>query len=66
MNPDIKRLYRSKENRIMLGILGGLGDYFNMDPVLLRVIFILLMSATGFLPLTLGYFIAYFVMPLKP
>ncbi|CAH0415830.1 PspC domain-containing protein [Periweissella fabaria] len=35
-----KRLFRSNDNRIWLGVLGGLGEYLNVDPTLLRVIFV--------------------------
>lgn len=58
-----KRLYRSRRNRIVAGILGGLGDYLNIDPTVLRVIFIILLVATAFFPCIIGYFIAYFVIP---
>lgn len=33
------RLYRSKSNKVIAGICGGLGEYFNIDPVIIRVIF---------------------------
>jgi phage shock protein C len=58
-----KRLYRSRTNRTVAGILGGLGEYLNIDPTVLRVIFIILLIATAFFPCILGYFIAYFVIP---
>jgi phage shock protein C len=61
-----KRLYRSKENRIFLGILGGFGEYFNIDPVLIRAVFVVLLIVTGFVPFGLAYFIVYFVIPLEP
>lgn len=59
----MKRLYRSKKNRVFAGIFGGLGEYFEVDPVLLRVIWIFLFVMTGILPGALAYFIAMFVMP---
>ncbi|MEA5078024.1 MAG: PspC domain-containing protein [Anaerolineaceae bacterium] len=36
-----KRLYRSVVNRQLGGVCGGLADYFNIDPTLMRVLFIL-------------------------
>ncbi|MBI2021547.1 PspC domain-containing protein [Candidatus Daviesbacteria bacterium] len=36
------RLYRSETDRILGGVCGGLGEYFNLDPTLLRIIFVLL------------------------
>ncbi|HUT85984.1 MAG TPA: PspC domain-containing protein [Elusimicrobiales bacterium] len=61
-----KKLYRSREDRILFGILGGLGKYFNIDSVLLRVIFVVLLVLTGFVPFGLTYLIVYFIVPLEP
>jgi len=46
-----KRLYRNTENRVLGGVCSGLGAYFNSDPVLIRIIFILftVIFATGIL-----------------
>ncbi len=43
----IKRLYRSTTNRILLGVCGGLGEYFRIDPVIIRIIFVALTFAGG-------------------
>jgi len=40
-----RRLYRDPDNRILGGVCGGLGAYFNNDPLLFRVIFIILLFA---------------------
>ncbi len=53
-----RRLYRSRSNRVIWGGCGGLADYFSMDPVLVRIIFVLLIFANG-----LGI-LAYIVMAL--
>ena len=66
MDTEHKKLYRSRKNRIFLGILGGLGAYFNTDPVLYRLIFVVLFVATGLVPFGLAYLLAYFVVPLEP
>jgi len=42
-----KRLYRSRTNRAIWGVCGGLGDYFDVDPAFLRVAFVLLAFANG-------------------
>lgn len=42
-----KRLYRSRKFRVLGGVAGGLAEYFNLDPVLMRVIFILLTIFNG-------------------
>lgn len=54
-----KRLYRSRENRVLCG---GIAEYFNVDPVLIRlgmVLFICASVGTGLL----AYFIASVIMP---
>ena len=60
-----KRLYRSKKNKVFAGICGGVGEYFNVDPALIRLIWILLVAATGFFPGVLAYIIAIFIVPEK-
>lgn len=40
-----RRLYRDPDNRILGGVCGGLGAYFNNDPLLFRIIFIILLFA---------------------
>jgi phage shock protein C len=42
------RLYRSNTNRIIWGVCGGIAEYFNIDPVIIRIIAILLIFANGF------------------
>jgi phage shock protein C len=62
----MKRLYRSRENRIFAGIIGGLGDYTGIDPVALRLVFIFAVLATGIVPGVIAYLIAIFVVPIEP
>ena len=40
MSAQYKKLYRSRENRMLGGICGGLGEYFDIDPTLVRVLFV--------------------------
>ncbi|MBI5743889.1 MAG: PspC domain-containing protein [Elusimicrobia bacterium] len=62
----MKRLYRSSDNKVFAGILGGLGEYFDVDPVLLRLGFVFLLLATAIIPGTIAYFAAVFIVPRKP
>jgi phage shock protein PspC (stress-responsive transcriptional regulator) len=62
----MKKLYRSKTDNKVAGVLGGLGDYLNIDPTILRVIFIVALVATGIFPFAIGYLIAALVIPYKP
>jgi phage shock protein PspC (stress-responsive transcriptional regulator) len=41
------RLYRSKRDRVFAGVAGGLGDYFNVDPIIFRIGFIALALGAG-------------------
>ncbi|MFT4105803.1 MAG: PspC domain-containing protein [Lacrimispora sp.] len=38
-----KRLYRSVKNKVISGVCGGIGEYFQVDPVIIRLIWVLLM-----------------------
>ncbi len=58
-----KRLYRSSKDRVLLGVCGGLGEYFNVDPVLIRVIWAISILAFG--TGILIYIIAAILMPEK-
>lgn len=40
MSETMKRLYRSRQNRMIFGVCGGLGEYFNIDPTIVRVLFL--------------------------
>jgi phage shock protein PspC (stress-responsive transcriptional regulator) len=59
-----KKFYRSRKNRVIAGICGGLAEYFDVDPIIVRLItLILVMSAGGGL---LAYLIAWVVVPEEP
>ena len=58
-----KRLYRSRENRMICGVCGGIADYFNVDPTLIRLGLVLL-ACTG--SGILAYFIAAIIIPDQP
>lgn len=44
---NTKKLYRSKANRVIFGVCGGLGEYFDIDPLVVRILFILLTFTGG-------------------
>ncbi len=62
----MKKLYRSETNKVWKGVLGGIGEYFDVDPVLVRVIFLLLCIVSAFVPAVIAYIIAVVIIPLKP
>jgi phage shock protein C len=59
-----KRLYRSAKDRILGGVCGGLGNYFNVDPIFIRLVWILFTLAYG--TGLLAYLIAWFIIPRNP
>lgn len=59
-----KRLYRSVKSRVIGGVCGGLGEYLNVDPVLLRVVWAVAFFAGGMG--LLAYIIAWIIMPEEP
>lgn len=65
MSVDNDRLYRSRTNRMLLGVCGGLGEYFNVDPTIPRIAFVVL----GVLSLgtwLLIYLIMALIIPQEP
>lgn len=61
------RLYRSRQNKMIAGVAGGLGQYFNVDPTLFRLAFVvaLLIPGIGGISL-LAYIILAIVVPQRP
>lgn len=62
----MKRLYRSKKDKKIAGICGGLGAYLDADPTLIRLILILLCFITGIIPIGLTYLIGWAIIPENP
>jgi phage shock protein PspC (stress-responsive transcriptional regulator) len=60
----VKKLYRSRTDRKIWGVCGGLAKYFNIDPTLVRVIAIvsLFVGSLGFW----AYIVMTIVVPLEP
>ena len=57
MTDNMKRLFRSQSDRMFAGVCGGLGEYFEIDPTLIRLIFVFGAIITGS-----GLFWVYLVM----
>ena len=60
----MKRLYRSRTHRVIGGVAGGIGEYFDVDPVLVRILFIVTLFAGG--SGLLAYIIAWIIIPEQP
>jgi phage shock protein C len=59
-------LMRTMDNKIIAGVCGGLAVELNMDPVLVRVLTIVIALLTAIFPLVVGYVILWIVMPEAP
>lgn len=59
-----KRLYRSRQNRMLSGVSGGLAEYFEIDPVIVRALFII--TTLGWGTGVLAYIILWIIVPQKP
>ena len=58
---EIKRVYRSKKNKMLAGVCGGIAEYFEIDPVLVRLLFVLLLFM-GFVGIIV-YLVAWLIIP---
>ena len=57
-----KKLFRSRTNRMLAGVCGGLAEYFNIDPTMMRVITIILI-VTPFVPAGIIYALLWLLIP---
>jgi len=59
----MKKLYRSRTDRVIAGICGGMGEMLGIDPVLVRLGMVFLCLVTGIVPILLTYVIAWLIIP---
>lgn len=59
----MKKLYRSRTNKIIGGVGGGVAEYFDVDPILIRLVFFGLLFTGTFI---LAYIAAWIFVPLAP
>lgn len=59
-----KRLYRSRKERLIAGVCGGLGNYFEIDPTWVRILFIVLLLLAG--TTLIVYIILWVIVPPEP
>ncbi|MCA9726301.1 MAG: PspC domain-containing protein [Candidatus Eisenbacteria bacterium] len=65
MSPEsTRRLYRSRTDKKIAGVCGGLAAYFGMDPVIPRIIWVVLILGAGVG--LLAYLICWLVIPQEP
>jgi len=59
----VRKLYRSRDDRMIAGICGGLGNMFSVDSTFIRLIVVLLCIITGFVPFLTVYLIGWVIIP---
>ena len=61
--PPVKKLYRSRIDQVIFGVCGGLGEYFAIDPNIIRLVWILFgLTGTGIV----AYILAWIIIPEAP
>ncbi|UCH94323.1 MAG: PspC domain-containing protein [Candidatus Aminicenantes bacterium] len=60
----MKRLYKSRKNKVIDGVCGGIAEYFDVDPVLVRVVFVLFFFLGG--SAIIAYIVGMIIMPRAP
>jgi len=61
----MKRLYLSEDKKIS-GVCGGIGEYFDVDPTMVRLAWVVITLVSGVFPGLVGYLIAAIIIPPKP
>lgn len=59
----MKKLYKSKSNKVLTGVIGGVGEYFEVDPVIIRLGYLVITVFSGFLPGLIAYIFASLIVP---
>ena len=63
---EMKKLYRSDTNKVLAGICGGLGEYFDVDATVIRLFWLLIVIFSGIFPGVIAYILALFLIPKAP
>ena len=61
-----KKLYRSADNKVLAGVLAGLAEYYDQDPLIWRLGFVVLLIVTGLMPGLLIYVLFWVVVTERP
>jgi len=61
----MKKLYRSKKNRLISGVCGGIAEYLDADPTLIRLLWAITTIFTGFALGVIAYLVSLVIIPEK-
>lgn len=62
----MKKIYRSRTNRQISGVCGGIAEFFNIDPTIIRLVWALVSIFSAAVPGVLIYFVCALVIPEEP
>jgi len=66
MTKEIRRLYRARTESRLAGVCGGIGLFFNIDPVFVRLGWVAVTLMTGIAPGIIAYIVAWIIVPQEP
>ena len=61
-----RKLYRSRADKMIAGVMDGLGEYLNVDPSFVRVGYVVLTLLTGIVPGLVLYLVMIIIIPVEP
>jgi phage shock protein PspC (stress-responsive transcriptional regulator) len=59
----MKRLRRSSTDRKIAGVCGGLAEYFEVDPTIVRLVVVAVALVTAVIPMLVGYLLSWMIIP---
>lgn len=62
----MKRLYLSQTDKKLAGVCGGLAEYMDIDPTIVRLLTVVVGLITGIIPMLIGYLLAWIIVPRQP
>ncbi|MEJ2054810.1 MAG: PspC domain-containing protein [Calditrichaceae bacterium] len=62
----MKKLYLSRKNKMLAGVCGGLGEMLDIDPTIIRLIFVFVGIVSAVFPLLIAYIIGWIIIPENP
>ena len=66
MSGEYRKLYRSRQERMIAGVCGGMGKYMGIDATVIRLLFAMLAIFTGVVPGLILYLVLMFIIPDEP
>jgi phage shock protein PspC (stress-responsive transcriptional regulator) len=61
----MQKLYRSRSDKKIAGVCGGIAEMFDVDPTIVRLVVAVLALATGLVPFFIGYILAWWIVPIR-